>query len=204
MDTDKCCPEDNDLRVAIACLEMEISDSILNDLLSSLSGRLEDSTNSPAAMLLLHSMNAIAHHIDTLRVKSDLEAFNLIDQLWSAYVTVTTDLSAEEGLQLAIRQNRTVLDWQHQCILSFQEKPTQVEKPASLAVNRLIKEQISETNNFVRQEIAALKSITGITASSPAQPEQVPAFMSEQIQDLQALFQQEIHKLLQEIHPDAD
>ncbi len=204
MKTDKCRPVDDDLRIAVASLELEISDTILEDLLTALTDRLKDETNTHATSLLLQSMDAIARHIDSLRVKSDIRAFTLLDELWEAYVDITLGSVGERNFTTALAKNHEVLDWQQQCLVKQLEKTAQSSSLPSPAVAQLVQEQISKTGNFLRHEIAALKSLAGATApcNLPAQP--VSAAMTEQIHDLQELFHQEISKLRVELRTDQD
>ncbi|RUM38647.1 MAG: hypothetical protein DSY70_07415 [Desulfobulbus sp.] len=208
MKTDKCRPVDDTLRIAIASLEMEISDTILEDLLTALAKRRKDDANSHAADILLQNMESVAKHIDTLRVKSDLRAFSLIDELWDAYAEITLGLTDDESFILALAKTQDVLDWQQQCLINALEKQTTIPaKAASLpspAVAQLIQEQITKTGSFVRHEIESLKSLAGVAPFPANQPQQVSEAMTEQIHDLQELFQQEINKLRLEIHPDSD
>jgi hypothetical protein len=204
MDSDKCRPVDDDLRVAVASLELEISDSILKNLLAALADRRKDETNSHATNLLLQSIDSIARHINTLRVKSDPRAFNLIDELWSAYVEITLNLAGDENFTLALAKTQDVLDWQQQCLVDTLEKSAHNASLPSPAVAELVQEQISKTDNFVRHEIAAIKSLAEMATFSPGQPVQFSAAMTDEIHDLQELFQQEISKLRFEIRIDPD
>jgi len=204
MKTDKCRPVDDDLRIAVASLELEISDTILEDLLTALTVRLKDETNTHATSLLLQSMDTIARHIDSLRVKSDIRAFTLLDELWEAYVEITLGSVGERNFTTALAKNHEVLDWQQQCLVEQLEKTAQSSTLPSPAVAQLVQEQISKTGSFLRHEIAALKSLAGAASSGnpPAQP--VSAAMTEQIHDLQELFHQEISKLRVELRTDQD
>ncbi len=206
MDTDECRPADNDLRVALACLELDVSDSVLIDLLTSLKERRQDETNTPAAKLVLQVMDAVAGHIDSLRVQSNPEAFIIIGTLWEAYVTITTELNDKEALDLALENSQLVLDWQQRCLCTA-IKTVPPAPPSSLvqpAVTELIEKQISETGNFVRQEIAALKTLAGQPVNAATLSPLDSSFMSDQLHDLQDLFQEEINKLRLEIHSDTN
>ncbi len=204
MKTDKCRPVDDDLRIAVASLELEISDTILEDLLTALTVRLKDETNTHATSLLLQSMDTIARHIDSLRVKSDIRAFTLLDELWEAYVDITLGSVGERNFTTALAKNHEVLDWQQQCLVEQLEKTAHSSTLPSPAVAQLVQEQISKTGSFLRHEIASLKSLAGAASSRslPAQP--VSAAMTEQIHDLQELFHQEISKLRVEMRTDQD
>lgn len=195
MKTDKCRPVDEDLRIAVASLEMEISDTILEDLLTALTARLNDETNTHAISLLLQGMDAIARHIDSLRVKSDIRAFTLLDELWDAYVDITLGSAGERNFTIALAKNHEVLEWQQQCLGKQLEKTNQSSCSPSPAVVQLVQEQISKTGSFLRHEIAALKSLAGAATAGNPPAQSVSSAMTEQIHDLQEFFHQEISKL---------
>jgi hypothetical protein len=207
MNIDLCRPEDNDLRVAVACLEMEISDSILEDLLAALADRQKDETNTSSVTLLLQAMDTVAHHIDSLRVNSSLRAFSLINELWDAYAEVTNGQEAEQAQATALTMNSEVLHWQQQCLID-QTNRQPVKKAAgkatpSPAVAQLLQEQVKETGSMIRVEMAALKELAR-NVSGAAVKEQVTAAITEQVESLQEYMSREISALRREMKPDSE
>ena len=207
MNTDECRPEDNDLRVAVACLEMEISDSVLDDLLTAITDRYQDESNGYAASLLLQNMDTVARHIDSLRVKSSLRAFSLINELWDAYAETANGQEKEQARQSALDLTREVLGWQQQCLVDLTNRtpapqPSRTPKP-SPALGELLQEQITETSSLIRVEMAALKELAR-DASGSTVKEQVTAAVAKQAEDLQEFMRGEINSLRRELQPDSE
>lgn len=207
MHTNICRPEDDNLRVAVHCLEMEISDSVLDDLLTALADRQEDESNDYAASLLLQNMDTVAHHIDSLRVKSNLRAFSLINELWGAYAEATNGQDEEQARQSALAMTSEVLKWQQQCLVDLTNRrpapqPKRTSAP-SPAVDELLQEQVAETNSLIRVEMAALKELARDT-SGFAVKGQVTAAIAEQAESLQEFMRQEISTLRRELQPDSE
>ncbi len=202
-------PVDKNLRAGVAGLEIEISDSVMEELLSAIADRLQDDRDDSAANLLLLAMDSVARHVDALRVRSDLRAFGLIDELWKAYEHILTGKQDEkERLVLASAEMKKVLDWQRQCYVDAVSdrsvnKAVSTSLPPSLA--ELVQQQIAETGSLVEQEVAALKELVGgvsLETSHKAElDQQVSSAIAEQISSLQVFLNQEMSKLRQELQP---
>ncbi len=207
MNIDLCRPEDNNLRVAVACLEMEISDSILEDLLTALADRQQDVTNTFSVTLLLQAMDTVAHHINKLRVNSSLRAFSLINELWDAYAEATNGQETEQALSTALAMNHEVLHWQQQCLLDqSNRRPTKQashQTAASPGLAELLQEQVEETGSLIRVEMAALKELARDTSSS-AVKKQINAAITEQTKNLREYMGKEISALRREIQSGSE
>jgi gas vesicle protein len=203
-------PVDKKLRAGVAGLEMEISDSVMQELLAALAERLQDDSDDSAASLLLMAMDSVARHVDALRVRSDLRAFTLIEELWKAYEDIlTSDKDEKDRLSIAASEMKKVLDWQQQCYLDVVnrlslKKAADADRSSSLL--KLVQEQIGETGTLVEQEVAALKELAGtvsLTASTETQDfdQRISTAIAEQVDSLQELMNQELSKLRQELQP---
>ena len=204
-------PVDKKLRAGFTGLEIEISDSVIEELLNAIAERLQDDSDDSAASLLLLAMDSVARHVDALRVRSDKGAFDLIDELWKAYEDILTGKKDEkERLELASAEMKKVLDWQRQCYIDALSEPSvnkavRTSLPPSVA--ELVQQQIAETGSLVEQEVAALKEVVGgvsLETSQKAELEQqVSSAIAEQVSSLQVFMNQEISKLRQELKPDS-
>ena len=202
-------PVDKKLRAGVAGLEMEISDSVMEELLAAITERLQDDSDDSAASLLLLAMDYVARHVDVLRVRSDLRAFSLIDELWMAYENILTNKQDEkERREIATAEMKKVLDWQQQCYLdavSKQSTKKAVNSSLPASVSKLVQQQIAETGTLVEQEVAALKALVGgmspETSLKVDLDQQVSSAIAEQVSSLQLFMSQEISKLRQELQP---
>jgi len=202
-------PVDKKLRAGVAGLEMEISDSVMEELLAAITERLQDDSDDSAASLLLLAMDSVARHVDVLRVRSDLRAFSLIDELWMAYENILTNKQDEkERREIATAEMKKVLDWQQQCYLdavSKQSTKKAVNSSLPASVSKLVQQQIAETGTLVEQEVAALKALVGgmspETSLKVDLDQQVSSAIAEQVSSLQLFMSQEISKLRQELQP---
>ncbi len=203
-------PVDKKLRAGVAGLEMEISDSVMEELLAALAERLEGDSDDATAGLLLMAMDTVARHVDALRVRSDLRAFTLIEELWKAYEDILTrDKADDQRLSIASAEMKKVLDWQQQCYLDMvnelsMKKSAHAGQSSSLL--KLVQEQIGETATLVEQETAALKELAGKVSSAVSSETQdfdqrISTAVAQQVDSLQTLMNEELSKLRQELQP---
>ncbi len=198
---------DSDFRAAVAGLELEISDSVIEDLLAAIASRIQEDSDNSAASLLLLAMDSVVRYVDTLRVRSNPGAFSLIDDLWQAYVRILTGKQTEKELQeFALGKMKKVLDWQHQCLVDRAgEEPVNKVTGNSPppAVAELVQQEIAETGSLVQHELAALKQVAvTFSAANCHRAEQEQHFSSaivKQMNSLQGIMDQEISKLRQEL-----
>jgi gas vesicle protein len=205
-------PVDKKLRAGVAGLEMEISDSVMDELLAALAERLQADSEDSAASLLLMAMDSVARHVDALRVRSDLRAFTLIEEQWQAYEDIlTSDKDEKERLSIAASEMKKVLDWQQQCYFDVVNRlalKKSADAVRSSSLLKLVQEQIRETGTLVEQEVTALKELAGsvsLTASTETQDfdQRISTAIAEQVDSLQELMNQELSKLRQELQPDS-
>jgi len=198
---------DADFRAAVAGIEMEISDSVMENLLAAIANRIQEDSDNSAASLLLLAMDSVVRYVDSLRVRSNPGAFNLIDDLWQAYVRILTGKETErERQEFALGKMKKVLDWQHQCLVDgADEQPanTVTDNKLPPAVAELVQQEIAETGSLIQQELAALKQVA-VTFSAAncrraEQGQHVSSAIVEQMSSLQGIMDQEISKLRQEL-----
>ena len=202
---------DADFRAAVAGLEMEISDSVIENLLAAIADRIQEDSDNSAASLLLLAMDSLVRYVDSLRVRSNPGAFNLIDDLWQAYVRILTGKQTErERQEFALDKMKKVLDWQHQCLVDgADEQPSNIitEKKLPPAVAELVQQEIAETGSLIQQELAALKQVAGAFSAANCrraeQEQHVSSAIEEQMSNLQGIMDQEISKLRQELQLDS-
>lgn len=198
---------DKDFRAALAGLEMEISDSVMEDLLAAIANRIQEDSDDSAASLLLLAMDSVVRYVDTLRVRSNPAAFILIDELWQAYERILTGKQGEkERQEFALGKMKKVLDWQYQCLVDGAgEKPANKVIGNSLppAVAELVQQEIAEIGSLVQQELAALKQVAGAVSAANCrraeQEQHVSSAIVDQFSSLQGIMDQEISKLRQEL-----
>ncbi len=197
----------NDFRAAVAGLEMEISDSVLKDLLTAISARIQEESNDSAVGMILLAMESVVGYVDSLRVRSDPGAFNLIDDLWQAYVRLrTTTQEEKERQQFSLAKMKKVLDWQQQCLIDGAgEKPVKVipGRNLSSAMAELVQKEIAATGDLVQQELAALKQAAGSLSTAHLHrtdlEQHVSSAIVKQFDSLQEVMDKEISKLRQEL-----
>jgi hypothetical protein len=200
---------DKDLRSAVAGFEMEISDSVMEYLLASITAGLEETgTQSPDGLVLL-AMDAVAGHVDALRSRSDPGAFILVEQLWRAFTQIRDGLDEEQARELASKQLGAVLDWQRECFVKTRldepdEQPAADSIPAS--VMAIVEQQISQTREYVQQELASLREASAGASLREsfvrAEAEgRLVAMVNEQVNGLESLFLEEMARLRGELQP---
>ncbi len=198
---------DKNLRAALAGLEMEISDSVMEDLLAAIANHIQEDSDDSAASLLLLAMDSVVRYVDTLRVRSNPVAFILIDELWQAYERILTGKQGEkERREFALGKMKKVLDWQHRCLVDGAgEQPVNKVAGNNLppAVAELVQQEIAETGSLIQQELAALKQVAGaVSAANSRQADleqHVSSAIVDQFSSLQEIMDQEISKLRQEL-----
>ena len=198
---------DKDLRAAVACLEMEISDSVMEDLLAAIATSIQEESDDSAVSLLLLAMDSVVRYVDSLRVRSNPAAFILIEELWQAYERIFTGKQGErERQEFALGKMKKVLDWQHQCLVDgTDEQPSNTITDNKLppAVAELVQQEIAETGSLVQQELAALKqeaeAFSAANCRRAEQKQYVSFAIVEQMSSLQGIMDQEISKLRQEL-----
>ena len=202
---------DKDLRAAVACLEMEISDSVMEDLLAAIAAGIQEESDDSAASLLLLAMDSVVRYVDSLRVRSNPAAFILIEELWQAYERILTGKQSErERQEFALGKMKKVLDWQHRCLVDGVGEQS-VNKVAANnlppGVAALVQQEIAETGSLFQQELAGLKQVAGAVFAANfrrADLEQhVSSAIVDQFSSLQVIMDQEISKLRQELQLDS-
>jgi hypothetical protein len=198
---------DKKFRAAVACLEMEISDSVMEDLLAAIANHIQEDSDDSAASLLLLAMDSVVRYVDALRVRSNPVAFILIDELWQAYERILTGKQGEkERQEFALGKMKKVLDWQHRCLVDGAgEQPVNKVAGNNLppAVAELVQQEIVETGSLIQQELAALKQVAGAVSAANSRradlEQHVSSAIVDQFSSLQEIMDQEISKLRQEL-----
>jgi len=201
---------DKNLREGVAGIEMEISDSVLEKLLSTVAARQEEEREDGASTLLLQAIDCVARHVDVLRSRSDPAAFSLIEELWKAYEDLLSGRhDEEERWNIASTKIKKVMIWQHQRFIEATGKSSGNRSdiqglPQVFA--ELMRQQIAETSNLVEGEMAALKEMVGdvsVRASQKAElDKEVSAAFAEHVDNLQKLLNNEIGRLRHDLKPD--
>jgi len=202
---------DKGLRAAVAGLEMEISDAVLEDLLTAIADQLQANSDNSAATMLLLAMDSVARHVDTLRVRSDLRAFSLIDELWKAYEDIHSGQEDQRGCrEIASAEMKKVLDWQRQCYFEAaadRQLPQSAGKGRSSLVAELVQQQLAETGSLVEQEVASLQQLIGglapVSFHRAEVGQQVSSAIAEQVGSLREFLSQEMSTLRQELRRDG-
>ena len=199
---------DKDLRTAVACLEMEISDSCMEDLLAAISNLLQKEDIDHASSQILLAMDSVAKHVDTLRVRSNPRAFILLNELWEAYdACIRGEKNEQERWFLASAEMKKVLDWQRQCftdaVIERQSSETG-DKDIPPSVAQLVQEKIAETGNLVQKEMAVLMQLAEERAQKGGigradLDQQISSTIAEQTGSLQQFFDKELCKLRKDL-----
>ena len=202
---------DTDLGAAIAGFEMEISDSVIKFLLTSIAACIEEKTEDSDLGMLLTAMDSVARYVDSLRSQADPAACGLVEELGMAYMQICSGgKDAKESRTITAAIIKKVIQWQQSML---QQKQIQQQQPQDAkdevlpgAVLSLVEQNITETNKFVQQEIEALKSSVGALSLNEsfrkaALDQQISSAVEEQVQLMQNLLSEELGKLRKELQP---
>ncbi len=200
---------DKDLSAAVAGFEMEISDSVMEYLLSSIAAGLEETGKDSPDGLVLLAMDSIAGHVDVLRARSDPGAFGLIDELWQIFSEIRGGMEEQQAREMAAAELEKVLAWQRDCFVnscSAEDASTQPAQDGGQvpgAVMAEIERHIAETREYVRSEVAALRSMAEGASQQEAFGRQLSRVVSEQVSGLESLLQEEMGRLRSELQAGA-
>ena len=145
------------LHTVVTSLGMEVSDPILTALRTEVAVcRREERERLAFVEPVLLGIEAVARHVDEIRVLADARALRLLNELVETYRRITVDgAEEEEAPALASEALHKVLAWQHSCILESLHRTTGSEQAGSLLNNELPAFAVKELIGAVRQEIAA-------------------------------------------------
>ena len=125
------------LHTVVTSLGMEISDSILTALRSEVAACRQEQREQLALVdPVLLGIEAVARHIDEIRVDADARALGLLDELVQAYRILTVEGQEKEEAQVLVSEAlNKVLVWQHSCLRERLDKAKRPEAGAEAAVS---------------------------------------------------------------------
>ncbi len=200
----------DNLGVALASFEMEISDAVLDSLLTSIAACSKDTPEESDAGLVLTALDAVSGYVNKFRSQADPVACGLIEELGMTYMQIVNGLEAKESRKKTAGVLAKIIQWQQTNIMQNQAiaPPAQTKETEQLpsVVLSVIEQHITETHNFVRQEIETLRSSVCTLQQNNSLRKtdidrQISSAVEEQVQTIQHLLTEELAKLRSELQP---
>lgn len=200
-----------DLNTALAGFEMEISDTVFDSLLSSITACIKETDEASDIGLVLTAMDAVVRYVDSLRSQADPIACGLVEEIGLVYMQLCSEsMNDTESRKMTAAIISKVIQWQKRCLLAQADNAqsqSQTDKPVlSGAVLSLINENITQTNDLVRQEMESIKSSVGTLSlqksfQNTVLDKKITTTVEEQVNTMQNLLREELSKLRKDLTP---
>ncbi len=190
------------IRDIVVSLGMEISDSIIASLEDAIADcRREDLEQAAQIEPIFMGLEAVSRHVAALRINSDPAAFGLLHSLLDTYDLVRNE-TEKQGRKASFEALQQVLDWQHNYMVENQGKKFAVQAivPSeeeivlperggldARVIMAAIEQEIEKTGKMALEEAEALQECV--------QENSFSFRFSDNIDDLQLTFQEELRKL---------
>ena len=212
------------LNTIVISLGMEISDSILSSLHYEVeSCRREQKEQLAVVGPVLLGIDAVVRHVDEIRVRTDVRAFSLLNELVQAYRLITVEQQGQqEAWAIAAEVLNKVLIWQHSCIQeslkkmpngeavagdisSAKEKSSAIDMQGLLGV---VRQEIAATGMMAIRESAALLELVHVqkerAGSGAADSEEISEEPGEgESEEFSSVVRENISSLQQVLHQEV-